>query len=375
MTTITKANINGTEYNIGGSVVSVDNHYTPAADAESEITGTLSGTAGAYAKDTVYTVLTGVKAQRDEKGHVVGLTYTAQNVKDTNTTYSSKAAASGGTAASLVTTGEKYTWNSKQDALVFNTAYNASTNKVATMSDIPSTLPASDVSAWAKEASKPAYTLDEVSDGSTRKLSNYQTKVSALGSTTKPVYVSAAGTFAECNSYPTTLPASDVYSWAKESTKPSYTLDEVTDGSTRKLSNYQTKVTALGSTTKPVYISASGTFSECNSYPTTLPASDVSAWAKAASKPTYTLSEVGASMSVVNVSSNTSSTCSITGSSNAGKSQTIIYSNSTSTDYTVTVPTTYSTPDGAAIELTCPGGGYCEVSYINISGTVYARGL
>ena len=225
-------------------------------------------------------------------------------------TLKSETAASGGTTLSLVTTGEKNTWNSKQDALVFNTAYNASTNKVATMSDIPSTLPASDVSAW-----------------------------------------------------------------AKASTKPSYTLDEVTDGSTRKLSNYQTKVTALGSTTKPVYISASGTFSECNSYPTTLPASDVSAWAKAASKPTYTLSEVGASMSVVNVSSNTSSTCSITGSSNAGKSQTIIYSNSTSTDYTVTVPTTYSTPDGAAIELTCPGGGYCEVSYINIDGTIYARGL
>ena len=33
--------------------------------------------------------------------------------KDDNTTYSSKAAASGGTDVSLVTTGEKYTWNSK----------------------------------------------------------------------------------------------------------------------------------------------------------------------------------------------------------------------------------------------------------------------
>lgn len=33
-------------------------------------------------------------------------------------------------------------------------------------------------------------------------------------------------------------PASDVYSWAKAATKPSYTLDEVTDGTTRKLSNY-----------------------------------------------------------------------------------------------------------------------------------------
>lgn len=38
--------------------------------------------------------------------------------------------------------------------------------------------------------------------------------------------------------YPTSLPASDVYSWAKASTKPSYTLDEVSDGSTRKLADY-----------------------------------------------------------------------------------------------------------------------------------------
>ena len=33
-------------------------------------------------------------------------------------------------------------------------------------------------------------------------------------------------------------PASDVYTWAKASTKPTYTLDEVADGSTRKLANY-----------------------------------------------------------------------------------------------------------------------------------------
>lgn len=75
------------------------------------------------------------------------------------------------------------------------------------------------------------------------------------------------------------------------------------------------------------------------------------------------------------ISSNTSSTCSITGSSNSGKEETIIYANSGSSDVTVTVPTTYKTPDGAAIELTCKAGGYCEVSYLNIGGTIYARGL
>ena len=104
------------------------------------------------------------------------------------------------------------------------------------------------------------------------------------------------------------------------------------------------------------------------------PASDVSSWAKASTKPKYIANEV-MSISKVAIGANTSSSCSITGSSNAGKAQTIIYTNSKSADYTVTVPTTYKTPDGAAIELTCKAGGYCEVSYLNIGGTIYARGL
>ena len=101
-------------------------------------------------------------------------------------------------------------------------------------------------------------------------------------------------------------------------------------------------------------------------------ASGIPAWG---SKPAYTLSEVGASMSVVAISADTSSVCGITGAGNSGKSETIIYTNSSGADLTVTVPTTYVTPDGAAIELTCPNGGYCEVNYLNIGGTIYARGL
>ena len=73
--------------NTDTKVTSVDNHYAPTANANSELTASLSGTAGTYAKDTEYTVLTGVKAQRDAKGHITGLTYTAQKIKDTNTTY------------------------------------------------------------------------------------------------------------------------------------------------------------------------------------------------------------------------------------------------------------------------------------------------
>ena len=87
--TITESNgtftFAATDTNTDTKVTSVDNHYTPTANTGAELTATLSGTAGAYAKDKEYTVLTGVKAQRDAKGHVTGLTYTAQKIKDTNT--------------------------------------------------------------------------------------------------------------------------------------------------------------------------------------------------------------------------------------------------------------------------------------------------
>ena len=71
---------------------------------------------------------------------------------------------------------------------------------------------------------------------------------------------------------PASLPASDVYAWAKASTKPSYTASEVGAAAS---SHTHTK-------------------SQITDFPTSLPASDVYSWAKASSKPTYTASEVGA---------------------------------------------------------------------------------
>lgn len=115
--------------------------------------------------------------------------------------------------------------------------------------------------------------------------------------------------------YPTTLPASDVYSWAKASSKPTYTASDVGLGnvgnfkavstvasqglSATEKSNARTNIGAgtgtvtgvkVGSTS---YSPSSGVVS-LPAYPTSLPASDVYSWAKASSKPSYTYSEVGA---------------------------------------------------------------------------------
>ena len=58
-----------------------------------------------------------------------------------------------------------------------------------------------------------------------------------------------------------------------------------------------------------------------------------------------------------------------------GEQKTTIYTNDTSDELTVTVPNNnYKTPDGEAISIPVPAGGYGEVSIINIGGTILARG-
>ena len=81
-------------------VTAVGNHYTPAADNSAELTASLEGSVAAYALNSSYDVVTGVKAQRDAKGHIVGMTVTKQSVKDTNTTVGSGIYLTGYTKAS-----------------------------------------------------------------------------------------------------------------------------------------------------------------------------------------------------------------------------------------------------------------------------------
>ncbi len=73
-------------------------HYVPSADQQASLTSSASST-GDYAINTEYSVVTGITLSRDGKGHVVGVSTTNQNIKDTNTTYSamSQAEATTGT--------------------------------------------------------------------------------------------------------------------------------------------------------------------------------------------------------------------------------------------------------------------------------------
>jgi hypothetical protein len=81
--------------------------------------------------------------------------------------------------------------------------------------------------------------------------------------------------------FPTSMPASDVYPWAKDESKPIYTAAEIGASEVGHVHDY------APSTHNHIAADIIG-------FPESMPASDVSAWAKQPSKPTYTYSEVGA---------------------------------------------------------------------------------
>ena len=81
------------------------------------------------------------------------------------------------------------------------------------------------------------------------------------------------------------------------------------------------------------------------------------------------------SKSIISNDTNVLCPADITGATNNGAQATVIYENSsTTTAYNVTVGSSYKTPTGGSLVLTCPANGFCKVTYINIEGTIYASG-
>lgn len=76
--------------------------------------------------------------------------------------------------------------------------------------------PASDVYSWAKASSKPSYSWSEISSRPTA-LSSFTNDSGYITSSGSCSYATSAGS----------APASDVYSWAKQSSKPSYSWSEI----------------------------------------------------------------------------------------------------------------------------------------------------
>lgn len=108
----------------------------------------------------------------------------------------------------------------------------------ADITDFPSSMPASDVYSWAKQANKPTYNASEVGGlGANYRwltdayINAWNAKEPAITKGNVTQYFRGDMSLAV---FPSSLPASDVYSWAKQANKPSYNQDEVADGATYK---------------------------------------------------------------------------------------------------------------------------------------------
>lgn len=207
----------------------------------------------------------------------------------TDTTYESKSATSGGTELSLVTTGEKYAWNAKSNfsgnysdltglptlgtaaAKDVPSSGNASSTQVVLGSDtrLSDSRPASDVYSWAKASTKPTYSYSEISGAPT--VNNGTLTIQRNGTNVTTFSANQSGNSTANITVPTKL-------------------SELTNDSGYTTNIGTVTQVKVGST---AYNPSSGVVS-LPAYPTTLPASDVYAWAKASTKPSYTASEVGA---------------------------------------------------------------------------------
>ena len=226
---------------------------------------------------------------------------------------------------------EEYLW--------INNGWEKLGNFDATNIDLSGYLQTTDIAAWAKAANKPSYTANEVGalPSNTNYVSSfngesgaitYVPPVSSVNGQTGVVELNIPADTSDLTNgagFLTSFTETDptVPSWAKASTKPSYTYSEVgaaasdhvhgnirNDGSisvNTSLANgdrlvfsdtsdsYKLKNTSITiGTSTAQYLANNGTW---QNVPTTLPASDVSDWAKASTKPSYTYSEVGAAAS------------------------------------------------------------------------------
>lgn len=215
-----------------------------------------------------------------------------------------------------------------------NTKLNAKANSSHThtkaqITDFPTSMPASDVYAWAKASSKPSYTIGEVSGNLAA--SRISGTISAAN---LPSYVDDVLEYASLSKFPTTgesgkiytaLDTNKIYRWSGsayvvisetvalgtthssagygDESRAAYNHSTKTSGNPHHVTKADVGLGNVDNTADSAksvkYATSAGSagsvaWANVSGRPSSMPASDVYSWAKQPQKPSYTASEVGA---------------------------------------------------------------------------------